>query len=109
MTQTAQPPTTQPTATPPDTAGSGPTEDRRWRLSPSAALRPEPFGALAYDFVSRRLTFLKTPMLVDVVRALDGERTVGEALTTAGVPQQQRAGYRRALGRLAEAGLVVPD
>ena len=38
----------------------------------SVALRPEPFGAMAYDFHTRRLTFLKTPQLVDVVRRLAG-------------------------------------
>ncbi|MEN8672983.1 mycofactocin biosynthesis chaperone MftB, partial [Nocardioides sp.] len=40
-----------------------------WSLSPSVALRPEPFGALAYHFGNRRLTFLKRPELVAVVRA----------------------------------------
>ena len=31
------------------------------RAAAVVALRPEPFGALAYDFTSRRLSFLKTP------------------------------------------------
>ena len=33
--------------------------DEAWRLSPSVALRPEPFGALAYHFGNRKLTLLK--------------------------------------------------
>ena len=37
-----------------------------WMLSPSVALRPEPFGALAYHFGNRKLTFLKRPELVAV-------------------------------------------
>ena len=41
-----------------------------WRLVDSVSLRPEPFGALAYDFRTRRLSFLKTPALVEVVRGL---------------------------------------
>ena len=41
--------------------------DEAWRLSPSVALRPEPFGALAYHFGNRKLTFLKRPELVRVV------------------------------------------
>jgi putative mycofactocin binding protein MftB len=46
-----------------------------WSLSPSVALRPEPFGALAYHFGNRRLTFLKRPELVAVVRDLDQAAT----------------------------------
>ena len=33
--------------------------NRGWRLSPAVALRPEPFGALAYHFGNRRLSFLR--------------------------------------------------
>jgi putative mycofactocin binding protein MftB len=33
---------------------------RPWALDPQVALRPEPFGALAYNFTTRRLSFLKT-------------------------------------------------
>ncbi len=46
------------------------TLESAWALSPSVALRPEPFGALAYHFGNRKLTFLKTPALVGVVRGL---------------------------------------
>ena len=45
-------------------------DESRGRLSPSVALRPEPFGALAYHFGNRKLTFLKRPELVAVVRGL---------------------------------------
>jgi mycofactocin biosynthetic radical S-adenosylmethionine protein MftC len=38
-------------------AGVGPS--RVGELSPDAALRPEPFGTLAYDYATRRLTFLR--------------------------------------------------
>lgn len=39
------------------------------RLHPSVAVRPEPFGALAYHYDTRRLVFLRHPQLVDVVHA----------------------------------------
>jgi len=39
--------------------------NRGWRLNPAVALRPEPFGALAYHFGNRRLSFLKTRALAD--------------------------------------------
>jgi putative mycofactocin binding protein MftB len=61
--------------------------DQSWRLSPAVALRPEPFGALAYHFGNRRLTFLKRPELVRAVRLLDGARSVREALLEVAVPE----------------------
>ena len=77
-----------------------------WALRGSVSLRPEPFGALAYDFVTRRLTFLKTPALVDVVRRLAGSPTVGDALAAAGVEPAQHPSYLAALGNLAAGGLI---
>src|SRR3546814_8386920 len=62
-----------------------------WMLSPSVALRPEPFGALAYHFGNRKLTFLKRPELVAVVRALGEAPDVRTALDHAGVPAPQHA------------------
>lgn len=79
-----------------------------WRLSSGVALRDESFGALAYDFATRRLSFLKTRLLVDVVRALEGAPDVGSALTTAGVPDADRATYLRALQGLANSGMLIP-
>jgi putative mycofactocin binding protein MftB len=77
-----------------------------WRLSDSVALRPEPFGALAYDFHTRKLSFLKTPTLVDVVRRLGAAGTVGDALSGAGVADAERAAYLSALDTLASGGLI---
>ena len=45
--------------------------DRPYRRSPSVALRPESFGALVYHFGTRKLSFLKTPELVEVVTGLE--------------------------------------
>ena len=82
--------------------------DRPYRCSPRVALRPEPFGALVYDFGTRRLSFLKTPELVRVVRTLDAHDDVHGALAAACVPQAQRGAYLRALAGLAEAGTIEP-
>ena len=38
-------------------------------LHPQLALRPERFGALAYHYGNRRLTFLKSPQLTAIVEA----------------------------------------
>lgn len=80
--------------------------ERPHRCSPSVALRPEPFGALAYDFRTRRLSFLKTPALVDVVRTLGDHPDVHTALTGAGVAREQHGAYLRALASLADSGVI---
>jgi putative mycofactocin binding protein MftB len=82
--------------------------DQAWRLSPSVALRPEPFGALAYHFGNRKLTFLKRPELVEVVRRLGESADVRSALTAAGVPEQQWPAYVRALAGLAATDMIRP-
>jgi putative mycofactocin binding protein MftB len=91
-------------------AAPGPELDpaRPWRLSPSVALRDESFGALAYDFTTRRLSFLKSRLLVDVVRGLESVPDVGSALEVAGVPEGDRATYLRALDGLARSGMLTP-
>jgi putative mycofactocin binding protein MftB len=80
--------------------------DHAYRCSPQVSLRPEPFGALAYDFGTRRLSFLKTPMLVEVVRTLEDQPDVHTTLDAAGVPDDQRPSYLKALAGLAEAGTI---
>ena len=62
------------------------TLESAWALSPSVALRPEPFGALAYHFGNRKLTFLKRPELVALVRALADHADVRAALTATAIP-----------------------
>ena len=78
-----------------------------WRLDPQVALRPERFGALAYHYGTRRLTFLRSPLLATLVEALGEHPTVSAALDAV-VPQAQRATYRKALGSLAASGFLVP-
>jgi putative mycofactocin binding protein MftB len=82
--------------------------DEAWTLSPSVALRPEPFGALAYHFGNRKLTFLKRPELVAVVRALGAHPDVRSALVAAGVPQSQHSAYAEALRGLARTDMIRP-
>ena len=78
----------------------------QWRLDGSVALRPEPFGALAYHFGTRKLSFLKTPELVDVVRRLETSPSVEDALSGAGVPRSHWPAYVRALEGLATGGMI---
>jgi mycofactocin biosynthesis protein MftB len=83
--------------------------DEPWALSPSVALRPEPFGALAYHFGNRKLIFLKRPELVAVVRGLgsaDGDGSVRSALVAAGVPEASWPAYLSALEGLADSDML---
>jgi mycofactocin biosynthesis protein MftB len=82
--------------------------DEPWALSPSVALRPEPFGALAYHFGNRKLTFLKRPELVAAVQALGEQPDVRSALLAAGIPVAQHAAYAQALRGLAATDMIRP-
>ncbi|WP_245627292.1 mycofactocin biosynthesis chaperone MftB [Kribbia dieselivorans] len=81
--------------------------DEAWALSPSVALRPEPFGALAYHFGNRKLTFLKRPELVAAVRALGEQPTVRAALQAAGVAEQRHPAFVAALHELAAGDMIA--
>lgn len=82
--------------------------DGRWRLDPQVALRPERFGALAYHFGNRRLSFLKSRRLLEVVRGLEAAPDADAACRAAGVGEGELPSYRRALATLAESGMIVP-
>jgi putative mycofactocin binding protein MftB len=78
-----------------------------WTLDERVALRPESFGALAYHFGTRRLTFLKHRTLVRVVEALGEHPSAADACAAAGVEPAQRPAMVRALATLAETGMIV--
>lgn len=90
-----------------------------YQQSRQIGLRPEPFGALAYHFVTRRLVFLKSNELVELVEALAGHRSADAAITAvignhqdheadAGVSPKRRATYHRALASLLDSGVIEP-
>ena len=81
--------------------------DEAWALNPRVSLRPERFGALAYHFGNRRLSFLRHPDLVTVAEALADSPTVADALRAAGVDEARWGSFRRALGTLAASDMLV--
>ena len=81
------------------------TAERAWRLDPQVALRDEAFGALAYHFGNRRLVFLKSRLLVELVSSL-GQYPSAAAAVAALVPEGQRSRYERALARLAASEVI---
>jgi putative mycofactocin binding protein MftB len=77
-----------------------------WQKARSVALRPEPFGALAYHFGNRKLSFLKSKTLVAVVEALAEHPSAAATLTACGVAEAQRATYEKALADLARSQMI---
>lgn len=76
-----------------------------WRLHPKVALRKEPFGALAYHYETRRLVFLHSQGLVDLVSSLERFGSAHAALDEQVAPDR-RAIYERSLARLAASGII---
>ncbi|WP_088286118.1 mycofactocin biosynthesis chaperone MftB [Kineosporia sp. A_224] len=81
--------------------------DAAWRLHTQVAVRPEPFGALLYHFGTRRLSFLKDPLLTDAVRSLPDHATARAACVAVGVPDPVPADVAGALETLAQTGMIV--
>jgi putative mycofactocin binding protein MftB len=80
--------------------------ERAYALDPQVALRPERFGALAYHFGTRRLSFLKSRPLLRVVEQLSDQPTARAACEAAGVTPEQLPGYARALHTLESTGMI---
>lgn len=80
--------------------------DRPLSLHPQVALRPEPFGALAYHYGNRKLVFLRHPDLVRVVRSLDDHDTLSEALTACRIDPARWASFERALTDLTASEML---
>ncbi|MFN7150382.1 MAG: mycofactocin biosynthesis chaperone MftB [Microthrixaceae bacterium] len=93
--------------TQPAAAGSDPL-DRRLRLHPSVSLRPERFGALAYSFDTRKLSFIKHPDLLRVVESLDGVATVQERLIAADIAEARWPSFVTALATLEASEMLEP-
>jgi putative mycofactocin binding protein MftB len=79
-----------------------------WELDPQVALRPEPFGALAYHYGNRRLTFLRSADLVELVRSLGDHASVDDALAASTIAADKWPSYERALESLAGSEVIRP-
>ena len=81
--------------------------DRPWGLHPQVSVRPEPFGALLYHFGTRKLSFLKDRVLLDVVNGLADAPTARDACAAAGVAPADLARFRAALETLERSSMLV--
>jgi putative mycofactocin binding protein MftB len=80
--------------------------DRPWQLHPQVSVRPERFGALLYHFGTRRLSFLKSPALLTVVRELGDAPSAREACRRAGLTEAELPAYAAALQTLASSQMI---
>ncbi len=90
------------------TIGSDEVLDAGWTLHDQVSLRPERFGALAYHFGTRRLSFIKDHGLLAVVRALGDHHSARAACATAGIEPARVPAIGRALATLADSTMIVP-
>jgi len=72
------------------------------------SVRPERFGALLYHFGTRRLSFLKSPALLTVVKSLDDVPSAREACRRAGLTEAELPAYATALATLASSQMIRP-
>jgi putative mycofactocin binding protein MftB len=79
---------------------------RALELHPQVALRPEPFGALAYHYDTRRLVFLKHPDVVRVVREIGDHATVADALRACEIDGHRWPAFARALASLVDSEML---
>ena len=81
--------------------------DHPWRLHDRVALRPEPFGALAYHYGNRRLTFLRSPDLVALVESIGSHPTARVAFDAAGLAPSRWPSFEKALTQLAAGEFLI--
>ena len=93
-----------PTTIPPAARPFDPT--RAYTVHPQVALRPESFGALAYHFGTRRLSFLKSRTLLAVVESLADQPSGLAACHAAGVTADELGAYEDALATLVDTGMI---
>jgi putative mycofactocin binding protein MftB len=78
-----------------------------YRLDPRVALRPEDFGALAYHYGNRRLTLLRAPELVALVRDIDRFPSARAAYDGVGIADRRWSSFEKALTSLERSGFLT--
>ncbi len=80
----------------------------RWRLHHRVALRPEPFGALAYHYDNRRLNFLRSQDLIEVLGCLSDHPTAEATFAACGIDERRWPSFHRALTSLIASDFLEP-
>ena len=80
--------------------------DQALELHPQVALRPEPFGALAYHYGNRRLVFLKHPDVVRVAQHLSDHESLSATLEACQIAPARWASFDAAFQSLCSSDIV---
>jgi putative mycofactocin binding protein MftB len=80
--------------------------ERHVELDPQVALRPEPFGALAYHYGNRKLIFLRHPDVVRVVESVADHDRVADALVACGIAESRWPAFTAAIESLTASGIL---
>jgi putative mycofactocin binding protein MftB len=80
--------------------------DRHLELDQQVAVRPEPFGALAYHYGNRKLIFLKHPDVVTVVEALAAHDTLADTLRACKIDERRWPAFESALTTLERSEML---
>lgn len=80
--------------------------DTPLELNPQVALRPEPFGALAYHYGNRRLVFMKHRDVVAVAEQLASHPSLSAALQACGIAESRWPAFAKAFASLNESEIV---
>ena len=80
--------------------------DSALELHPQVALRPEPFGALAYHYGNRRLVFLKHVDMVRVAKDLGNHPTLQATLEACEIAPTRWTSFAKAFESLKSSDVV---
>lgn len=82
------------------------TLDSACELHPQVAIRPEPFGALAYHYGNRKLVFLKHPDVVAVLQDVATYETLADTLRAHNVAPQRWESFVQAINSLEISEII---
>lgn len=80
--------------------------DRALELHPQVALRPEPFGALAYHYGNRRLVFLKHRDVLSVAQHLAEHPSLASTLEACDIAPERWPSFAAAFESLESSEVV---
>ena len=81
--------------------------ERPLALHPQVALRPKPFGALAYHYGNRRLVFLQHADMVAVAGALADHPSLADTLVACGIDRRRWPSFTKAVESLMKSEIIV--
>jgi len=80
--------------------------DQALELHPQVALRPEPFGALAYHYGNRRLVFMKHVDVVAVAKQLADHPSLAATLEACDIAPTRWSSFATAFASLKSSEIV---